>query len=287
MKIEGIFLPIITPFKDDKIDYESYEKMINYYINKGVSGIIPLGTTGESPTVSSDEYKEIVEKTIEYCNNRVPIYIGLGGNDTKKVLKELNYYSKYKIDGILSVAPYYNRPSQEGIYQHYKNLSESTDLNIIIYNIPYRTGVNIQNETIYRLAELKNIVGLKDSCGDIKQTTSLLLNPPADFSILTGEDALFYTTLTLGGNGGILASAHIKTEVFIEVYKNIKNNNHKLALENWKKLYRIIPLLFHEPNPAPIKYCLFKLGLIKSSQVRLPLTDISDNLKASLDKVLF
>ncbi|NLZ49659.1 MAG: 4-hydroxy-tetrahydrodipicolinate synthase [Clostridiales bacterium] len=287
MKIEGIFLPIITPFKDDKIDYESYEKMINYYINKGVSGIIPLGTTGESPTVSSDEYKEIVEKTIEYCNNRVPIYIGLGGNDTKKVLKELNYYSKYKIDGILSVAPYYNRPSQEGIYQHYKNLSESTDLNIIIYNIPYRTGVNIQNETIYRLAELKNIVGLKDSCGDIKQTTSLLLNPPADFSILTGEDALFYTTLTLGGNGGILASAHIKTEVFIEVYKNIKNNNHKLALENWKKLYPIIPLLFHEPNPAPIKYCLFKLGLIKSSQVRLPLTDISDNLKASLDKVLF
>lgn len=287
MKIQGVYVPLITPFINDKVDFNSYKKMIDYYSSKGISGIIPLGTTGESPTISEYEYEEIIARTMEFNNNRIPVFIGIGGNCTSKVINQLKLVQKYKIDGILSVCPYYNRPTQRGIYEHFLKISESTDLNIIIYNIPYRTGRNIENETIYKLAELKNIVALKDSCGDINQTSSLLLNPPKNFSVLTGEDVLFYTNLTLGGDGGILASSHLNTEGFIDVYNAMKNNNHQLALEKWKTLYEFIPMLFEEPNPAPIKYCLNRLGLINSAEVRLPLTEITTDLKARLENVLF
>lgn len=286
MKIQGVYIPLVTPFANDKVDFDSYKRLIDHYLNKNISGIIPLATTGESPTISEYEYEEIVEKTVEYNNNRVQVFIGIGGNNTKKVISQLKLAEKYKVDGILSVCPYYNRPDQRGIYEHFLRISEATDLNIIVYNIPYRTGRNIENDTIYKLAKLKNIVALKDSCGDIKQTANLLLNPPENFSILTGEDILFYVTLTLGGDGGILSSAHLNTEGFIDVYNAVKNNNHQLALEKWKAISKIIPLLFEEPNPAPIKYCLNKLGIINTPEVRLPLTDITDNLKNKLDDLL-
>ena len=286
MKIQGVIVPLITPFKDEKVDIKSYEKMINHYIKQGVNGFIPLATTGESPTVSSSEYEEILEKTIEINNKRVPIYVGLGGNNTSDLINKVKVVEKYDVNGILSVTPYYSRPSQRGIFEHFKSLSEATDLDIVVYNIPYRTGVNIENETIYKLAELDNLVGIKDCCANLKQTTDLLLNPPKDFSILTGEDVLFYNTLLLGGDGGIMASAHLRTNDFIKVYNLIKSNNHVEALKIWKELYKFIPFLFKEPNPAPVKYCLMKQGLIDSDEVRLPLTTISDELKVELDNLI-
>jgi 4-hydroxy-tetrahydrodipicolinate synthase len=286
MQLKGVWLPIITPFKNDKIDYISYKKLIDYYADKGISGLIPLGTTGEIPTLSDYEFEDMIEKTLEYNKGRLPIYVGVGGNYTAKVIKKVKVAEYYDIQGILSVCPYYNRPNQEGIYSHFKSIAEETKLNIIIYNIPYRTGTNIENDTIYRLAECDNIVGVKDSCGDIKQTAALLMHPPKDFSILTGEDILFYLTLTMGGQGGILASSHLKTEKFVEVYKAINENDQVAAFKIWKQLYDFIPLLFREPNPAPIKYCLSKQGLIDSSEVRLPLTQISDQLKVQLDRIV-
>jgi 4-hydroxy-tetrahydrodipicolinate synthase len=286
MKIEGVLVPLITPFKDDKVDLKSYERMINHYIEQGVNGIIPLATTGESPTILANEYEEVLAKTVEYTNNRVSIYVGLGGNNTSELVNKLKIVEKYDIDGILSVAPYYSRPNQRGLYEHFRSVSEATDLDIVIYNIPYRTGTNIENETMHRLAEFKNIIGLKDCCGDIKQTTDLLLNPPKDFSILTGDDALFYSTLILGGNGGMLGSAHLRTKEFIEVYNLIKENNHQAALKIWRDLYNMVPLLFSEPNPAPLKYCLNKLGVIDSDEVRLPLVNITAELEKKLDGVI-
>lgn len=286
MSLQGIFVPLITPFKDDKVDFISYKRMIDFYLTKGISGFIPLGTTGEIPTITETEYEEIIEKTVEFTNDAVPIYVGLGGNNTKAVVSRLKIVEKYNAAGILSVSPYYSRPDQRGIYAHFKAISEATDLGIILYNIPYRTGRNIENETIYKLAELKNIIGIKDACGNISQSTELLLNKPDNFSVLTGEDAFFYTTLTLGGDGGVLASAHINTEDFVSIYNYIKNNDHQKALVLWNKLYKIIPLLFKEPNPTPLKYCLQKLGLITSDEVRLPLLSITDDLKIQLDNVL-
>lgn len=284
--LTGVWIPIITPFKDDKIDYKSYKRLIDHYADKGISGIIPLGTTGEIPTLTDFEFEEMIEKTMEYVGGRLPVYVGIGGNFTARVIKKIKLAEYYDIQGILSVCPYYNRPNQEGIYSHFKSIAEDTYLNIVIYNIPYRTGVNIENETIYRLAEFKNIVGLKDCCGDIKQSMALLMNPPKDFSILTGEDILYYLTLTLGGQGGILSSAHLKTELFVELYKKMKENDTDAALKLWNQLYDFIPLLFKEPNPAPIKYCLSQLGMIETPEVRLPLVQISDQLKEKLNHVI-
>lgn len=286
MRVDGIWVPLVTPFKDGEVDYESYKGLVEYYINKGVTGLMPLGTTGESPTVSEAEYEEILAKTMEYNNGRVPVFVGLGGNNTVKVVEKLKVAEKHKVQGILSVCPYYNRPDQRGIFEHFKMLSEATDLDIIIYNIPYRTGRNIENETIHRLAELKNVVGIKDACGDFKQSMNLLLNPPKDFSILTGEDAFLYSTLVLGGHGGVLASAHLNTETFLDVYNLVKNNDHQAAFAKWKKVAPIIPLLFEEPNPAPIKYCLSKMGLIESEEIRMPLLEITDGLRIKLDNML-
>ncbi|MCL6614339.1 MAG: 4-hydroxy-tetrahydrodipicolinate synthase [Firmicutes bacterium] len=285
-KLSGVWLPIITPFRDGQVDFTSYRRLIEHYLGKGIAGLVPLGTTGESPTIEEAEFEEMVARTVEYVAGRVPVFVGVGGNYTKKVLHLLKLAEKYPIQGILSVCPYYNRPDQAGIYEHFRAISEATALDIVIYNIPYRTGRNIENETIRRLAELPNVVGLKDSCGDIKQTMELLLDPPAEFSILTGEDALYYLTLALGGDGGILASAHLATEGFVRVYEAMKANDHRTALAEWRRLARFIPLLFKEPNPAPVKYCLKRLGLIESSETRLPLVEISAGLKARLDEAL-
>lgn len=283
MKVKGLWVPVVTPFENDELDMVSYEKLVNHYINEGVHGLMPLGTTGETPTLSEKEYEEIVSKTMEVVNGRVPVIIGLGGNCTRGVIDKLKVAEKHKVQGILSVSPYYNRPDQRGIYEHFKKISESTDLDIVLYNIPYRTGRNMENETILRLSEEKNIVGVKDASGDFNKTIELLLNKPDEFSVLSGEDNLFYSSLLLGGDGGVTASAHLKTKEFIKVYNYIQNNDAKAALEIWKEISPMIPLLFKEPNPTPIKYMLKKMGLINSDEVRLPLVPISQELKNELD----
>jgi len=286
MKLKGVWLPVVTPFINNEVDYESYRRLINFYIDKKISGIIPFGTTGESPAIEDDEFIKILETTIETVNKRVPVYFGVGGNYTDKVIRQINKIEKYDFDGILSVSPYFNRPGQEGIFEHFQKISNNTDKNIVVYNIPYRTGRNIENETIYKLAKLRNIKGIKDSCGDIKQSMELLMNKPDNFSVLTGDDLMYYITLTLGGDGGILASAHIDTEKFIKIYELVKSNDHQSAAKYWKELSKLIPHLFNEPNPSPIKYMLKCMKLISSSETRLPLTNISENLKVKLDRFI-
>lgn len=282
--LQGVYLPIITPFQEDEIDEDTYRHLIEHYLLTGISGLIPLGTTGESPTLSDDEVERMVELTASIVNGRLPVYIGVGGNCTKKVLQMLKRVERYAIQGILSVCPYYNRPSQRGMYEHFLRISEATDLNIIIYNIPYRTGVNLENETLLKLAEQRNIIGVKDSCGSQKQTTELLWQKPEGFAVLTGEDALFYMNVTHGGDGGILAAAHLRTEEFVEIFRLLQANNYHNALPRWQALARWIPQLFHEPNPTPLKYVLHRLGLIPSHETRLPLVEISPELQERLER---
>lgn len=281
--LAGVWMPLVTPFKDGAIDVASYKKLIEHYIAGGVSALFPLGTTGEAPTLDEDETDTIVAATIEAAAGRLPVFVGVGGNDTRKAIKTLRRLERFDFAGIVSVCPYYSRPSQDGMRQHFTAIAEATDRQIVIYNIPYRTSVNLANETLLRLAEQRNIVGVKDSSGSIAQSLELLAIKPDGFSVLTGEDAFYFTMICNGADGGILAAAHLETERFIQVGRLIAANDLVAARALWSTVRGFIPKLFQEANPMPIKHCLWRQGLIASPECRLPLSSISDGLAHDLD----
>jgi 4-hydroxy-tetrahydrodipicolinate synthase len=282
--ISGVWIPLVTPFKDGQVDLESYRRLIEHYLTCGVSGLFPLGTTGEAPTLDEEEADIIVAATIETVAGRVPVFVGVGGNATRKVVKNIDRLGRFEFPGIVSVCPYYNRPTQDGLLQHFAALSDATDRQILIYNIPYRTSVNLSNDTLLRLAERRNIVGVKDSSGSIAQSLELLARRPTGFSVLTGEDPLFFTMICNGADGGILAAAHLATERFVEVAHLVASNDHVAARTIWSSLRDFVPGLFREANPMPIKYCLWRQGLIRSPECRLPLSSISEGLARELDR---
>jgi len=284
--LRGVFLPLVTPFLGDEVDFDSWRHLLRHYLEHGISGLVPLGTTGEAPTVEEGEFLELVETTVEAVDSRVPVIVGISSASTRKALHAIEQLARFPVQGYLVTSPYYNLPSQQGIYEHFKALAGATDRKVLVYNIPYRTGRNVENDTILRLSELPNIAGIKDSCGNIGQTLELLrLRKPA-FSVFTGEDILFYSNLVHGGSGGILASAHLRTADFLRVHELVSKNDHRQALLAWNGLAEFIPLLFREPNPAPLKYVLARKGLIRSEAVRLPLAPISNGLKAALDALI-
>ena len=284
--ITGVWVPLVTPFKDGRVDFKSLRRLIDRYIAKGVNGLFPLGTTGEVPTLDDDEFDSVVAETIAAVRGRLPILVGVGGNATAKVVKSLKRLERFDFDGIVSVCPYYNRPTQDGLKQHFSAIANATDRQILIYNIPYRTSVNLLNDTLLELAEIPNVVGAKDSSGSITQSFDLLARKRTDFSVLTGEDHLFFTMLCNGAQGGILASSHIATELFVELAQFTEANNYHAAHACWRKLQHIVPMLFQEANPMPIKHCLWRQGLIASPECRLPLTSVSAALADRLDLVL-
>lgn len=284
--ITGVWVPLVTPFKDGAVDLASYRRLIAHYIGKGVSGLFPLGTTGEAPTIDDDEEDAIVATTVDAVAGQVPIFVGIGGNATAKVIKTIKRLERLEFSGIVSVCPYYNRPTQAGMHAHFTAIAEATGRQILIYNIPYRTSVNLSNETLLRLAEVPNIVGVKDSSGSMTQSRDLLASRPAGFSVLTGEDALFFSQLCSGADGGILASAHVATDRFVSIAHHIAANDHLGARAIWEPLQRFIPRLFEEANPIPIKYCLWRQGLIASPECRSPLTSVSVELGRTLDRML-
>ena len=282
-KISGLWLPLVTPFKDGDVDFPSYERLIDHYLAEGVDGLFPLGTTGESPALDDDEIDELVERTVAKVAGRVPVFVGVGGNATHKVEKTLRRLDRFAFEGIVSVCPYYNRPSQDGLIAHFRAIAAATDRNVLIYNIPYRTAVNLSNDSLLELAEVPNITGVKDSSGSIAQSLELLARKPVDFSVLTGEDALYFIMMANGADGGILAASHLMTAGFVEVGRRFAANDVAGARAAWAPLASFVPLLFAEANPMPIKYLLWRQGLIASPECRLPLTRISDALARRLD----
>lgn len=284
-QISGLWLPLVTPFKDGAVDFTSYERLIEHYIGLGVDGLFPLGTTGESPALDEAEIDELVDRTVAAAAGRVPVFVGVGGNATRKVAKELKRLERFAFAGIVSVCPYYNRPSQDGLLAHFRSLAAATDRAMVIYNIPYRTAVNLSNDSLLELAEVPNIVGVKDSSGSVAQSLELLARKPKDFAVLTGEDALYFTMMANGGDGGILAASHLMTGRFVEVGRRFAANDVAGARAAWTPLASFVPLLFAEANPMPIKYLLWRQGLIASPECRLPLTRISDGLAKKLDSL--
>ncbi len=283
----GIWLPLITPFRDGALDETSLRRMIRHYAAEPIDGLILAATTGEGLTIDGAETERLVAVAAEEnaaTARPLPLWLGLSGSDTRKMLKAQARAEAWPVDGYLIACPYYTRPSQAGMYAHFAMLAEHTVRPIAIYNIPYRTGVNLGNETMLRLAELPNIVGVKDCCADATQSFDLIRGRPPGFSVLTGEDSLFHTALAQGADGGILASAHVAGWAFAGVrHLLMKGDGHGARLA-WRALADLPRLLFAEPSPAPIKHWLWRKGLIDSPEVRLPMTGVSPDLAARLDR---
>jgi 4-hydroxy-tetrahydrodipicolinate synthase len=286
IKPRGVWMPLITPFKDGAVDFASYERLVAHYVGLGVDGLFPLGTTGEQPTLEEAESEALIERTLAVAGGRVPVFAGVGGNATSKLVRTLKRLERLPFEGIVSVCPYYNRPSQDGLIAHFRAIAAATDRDVLIYNIPYRTAVNLSNDSLLELAQVPNIVGAKDSSGNIAQSLDLLARKPADFAVLTGEDALYFTMMANGAEGGILAASHLMTERFIEVGRCFAGNDLAGARAAWAPLASLVPLLFAEANPMPIKHLLWRQGLIASPECRLPLTRISDGLARRLEAAL-
>ena len=287
--LSGLWLPLITPFRDGALDETSLRRLVAHYAAQPIDGFILGATTGEGMSLDGDETERLVALTragLDAAGRRVPVYLGLSGADTRKLRKALARSETWGMDGYLIACPYYLRPSQEGLFQHFSALAGSTSRPIMIYNIPYRTGVNLGNDTMLRLAGLPNIVGVKDCCADPAQTLDLIRHRPDGFTVLTGEDAHFYSALTSGADGAILASAHVHTPGFAGIRNKLLAGDQPGALTDWQHLADIPRLLFSEPSPAAIKHWLWRTGLIASPEMRLPMVPVSESLAARIEAAM-
>jgi len=284
--LHGLWLPLVTPFRDGAIDEASLRRLVRHYAALPVDGLILAATSGEGLTLSPTELERIVTLTRAESAGRMrylPIVLGLSGSDTRKMQDTLDETAAWPIDGYLISSPYYSRPSQRGLTQHFSALADHASWPIVLYNIPYRCAVNLTNDTLLRLAEHPNIVGLKDCGADRAQTIDLLRRRPAGFRVLTGEDAHYYDALTDGADGAILLSAHFETETFAAIRTLLKEGNRDAALTHWQSVADLTRLLFAEPSPAAAKYWLARTGLIARAELRLPMVEVSAELAAQLD----
>ena len=293
-KFKGTGVALVTPFNENgKVDYNGLQKLVEFQINNGTNYLVVQGTTGESVTLTNDEKIAVLDYIIEINAGKLPILLGVGGNSTSDVCDKIKFFSGHKIDGFLSVSPYYNKPSQQGIYEHFKSISNSTSLPIIIYNVPGRTSSNITADTTVQLAkDFKNIVGIKEASGNLEQIMTIILKKPDNFLVISGDDALTLGHILVGGDGVISVIANAFPKRFSTMVNAALNENLDLAKEKHYELLEIIHYLFVDGNPAGIKY-LLKLINICSDYVRLPLVGVTEetskklySLTASIDNTL-
>jgi 4-hydroxy-tetrahydrodipicolinate synthase len=285
-RLQGLWLPLVTPFRNSELDEASLRRMIRHYAASPVDGLILAATSGEGMALSLDELERLVSVTrteITDSGRYIPILLGLSGASTARMLDTLDETAAWPIDGYLIASPYYTRPSQRGLLQHFTALADHASWPIVLYNIPYRTAVNLGNETLLRLAGHPNIVGIKDCSADRAQSIDFLARRPKGFRVLTGEDAHYHEALTDGADGAILLSAHLETEAFASVRTLLLQGDRDGAQAGWDDISELTRLLFTEPSPAPAKYWLAQSGLIDSAEVRLPMVEVSAELAASLD----
>jgi len=275
----GTGVALVTPFNEDKsVDFNALEKLVNFQIKNGINYLVVMGTTGEPATLTSDEKEQIKNTIIKINNGRLPLILGIGGNNTQAVINEINNTDLSAFSAVLSVSPYYNKPTQEGIYQHFKLISENSPKPIIVYNVPSRTGSNILPKTILRLAnDCSNIIGVKEAAGDMVQAMTLLQNKPTDFLVISGDDMIALPMVLAGGSGVISVIGQGFPKDFSQFIKLGLDGKVNLSYKLHYKLMDCINYIFEEGNPAGIKALLEKLN-ITSKYVRLPLVEVSDKL---------
>jgi len=285
---KGSNVALITPFKNNKLDVDSYIKLINFHLENGTNGLVPAGTTGESPTLSHIEHQKVIQLCVLETKNKVPVIAGTGSNSTEEAISLSKHAEKAGADGILIVTPYYNKPTQEGLYQHYKSINDNCGLPIIIYNIPSRSVVDMSVDTMARLFELKNIVGVKDATGDLNRVDQQKAKMGNEFIQLTGNDDNAFEFNKRGGVGAISVTANIAPNLCSEFQKFSKSNSDNEFKEAQRLDQMLQPLhktLFIESNPSPVKYAAKLLGLC-GDEVRLPLVRITTNSQEEVKKAL-
>ena len=285
---KGSNVALVTPFKGNSLDEETYIKIINFHLENGTNGLVPAGTTGESPTLSHKEHEKVIELCIQEAKGKIPVIAGTGSNSTTEAISLTEHAEKAGADGALIVTPYYNKPTQEGLYQHYKAINDKCGIPIIIYNIPGRSVIDMTVDTMARLFELKNIVGVKDATGDLNRVDETFKKIGNEFIQLTGEDGLAYEYNKRGGVGCISVTANIAPKMCSDMQKFSKSQNNdeqKKAEEINKKLQPVHKSLFIESNPSPVKYAAKLIGLCDDS-VRLPLVTVLDRTKVEVKKAL-
>ena len=282
---EGVMVAIVTPFTNGNVDEEAYRRLINHLIDNGISGIVPCGTTGESATLSHAEHKKVTEICIEEVHGRCPVVAGTGSNSTTEAIELTEHAKKAGADGALMVSPYYNKPTQEGLYLHFKAVAEAVPLPIVLYNIPGRTASNMAPETIARMSKIDNIVGVKEASGDLGQMARIIELCGPDFSVVSGDDNLTLPLLAIGGKGVISVAGQVMPKAMVEMYDLwVKKDVDGCR----KKFYELLPLfraIFIEGNPISVKTALGMMGMI-DPELRLPLCPMSEENQVKLRKVL-
>jgi len=275
----GSMVALVTPFKSGAVDWQSLEGLVDFHLQNGTNGIVPCGTTGESATLSHQEHDEVIRAVIKAVNKRIPVIAGTGSNSTDEAVRLTRAAEKSGADGALMISPYYNRPTQEGIYQHYKKVASEVGIPIIIYNIPGRTGSKIEPETLARLAEVKNIAGVKEATGSVDQAIDVIRLCGDRFAVYSGEDSLIFSLMALGGKGVISTVANVAPKETAQLTEACLHGNWEKGRETQFKLLSLIRSLFIETNPIPVKTALSLMGKC-TADLRLPLTPMTEgNLK--------
>ncbi|MCI5115162.1 MAG: 4-hydroxy-tetrahydrodipicolinate synthase [Candidatus Electrothrix sp. AW1] len=281
--IQGAFTAIVTPMRDGKVDEQGLTDLINFQIDNGIHGLVPCGTTGESATLNFEEHKRVIELTVQVVDGRVPVIAGTGANSTAEAIELTESAKASGADAVLSVAPYYNRPSQEGLFQHFKAIAEAVDIPMVLYNVPSRTVVNMAPATTARLAELPNIIAIKEACGCLNQISEVIRLCPKDFIVLSGDDFTSMPTTLIGGKGVISVTSNVYPKAMSELMEAALAGDLVKANEIHYKLFPLMGTMFCYPSPAPAKKGLHLMGKIASPEVRLPMTEMDE---ASLNKLI-
>jgi len=282
---KGSIVALITPFKNNKVDYDKLAELIEWHIGQGTSGIVPCGTTGESATLSHQEHKDVIKFTVDACKKRIPVIAGTGSNNTVEALELTEFAEKTGADGALLITPYYNRPTQEGLYRHFKIIAENTKIPLVLYNVPSRTGVNMLPATIARLAGFKNVVAVKEASGSIDQSVEIIQSTAGRVKVLSGDDSLFLPIMAVGGDGVISVVANVVPKDTRSLYDSFVAGDLAKAKELHYKLFPLIKAMFIETNPIPVKAALRLMGRI-NEEIRLPMCEPAaatlEKLKAAM-----
>lgn len=283
IQFEGSMVALVTPFRNGKVDEKTLKRLLDFHIEKGTDVIIPCGTTGESATMSHDEHRHVMSLVVDYVGGRTPVVCGAGSNNTAEALGLIQHAKKIKADGVLVVTPYYNRPTQEGLYQHYEYLASKVDIPFILYNVPGRTGVSMAPETVARLAKIPNIVAIKEASGSLTQVDRIL--DLCSITVLSGDDGLTLPMMSIGAKGVISVSANVVPHIVRDLVHQALAGNFEKAKQIHRKLFPLSEVLFIETNPIPVKTALALMGMIQP-EFRLPLCEMKKENIVKLQNVL-